>query len=863
MSISFEGLPNKFTGDNTNEEDFGIWRDKFSLVATIKGWEPKLKLQILELWLEKAALKWFRNYKLNNPETNLEKALEGLGGAFSKKKQGSVKTLMEMSAKSRETISEFNNRFRSYLGLIPTTHITDELIKDTYLTTLSTLDREIWWKIAQTIARKTSTQIMDDAETLSKIKERYDANPGEEGYEHPSQEKITNLDKAFKETTKNSTDPVADLAKSLGELVLLTKKGIEVTRSLERNNKRERTEEEKTALLALDGDEEKTEESIVAISSSKRMNLGSLVNNDYSGLGKRPISLINEGSRAIRETRTPAPEPKPKSKTKPRATRPSAIPRRILDAPAPISNAELLRLVPSLITSVSKEFNDFKKAAKGKFLLYGTQESSSLPRTYVVVTVNSRSIPMFIDTGAERSIIDSRMANLLQASIKQLDKPHRIKPVNGPSISLESYTKLRLGFEEDIFVEAKFCVIETCAVGLLLGIDILSEIGARLDYNLCSLTFENKGEEYSTQLYSKREIESLEISENEVDSESDYDDQEGERLVLLSTINHDLKKGLGPIEGTQQKVSSASLYASFTSNLLDTFDEIKDFLFEDGIQARNSKERQIIKNYRIIDRKLYRVTKKGVKAVLETYEELVSLLEGLHDRLGHPRFETTYEWVKERFWRPFLYKEVKHYTKSCLKCQMFQVRKPKYEFSGQSTISGIFDVWSMDFMGPFEVSAQGNRYILSAIEHLSGFPYSETFPSQTSENVLKFLKNLCALFGVPKEILCDNAAYFKSKLLLDFTKETKIIMRFNVAYQPEWFERIERLNGRIRQSLNKTCHPDFSNWDKELPAILLLIRSQKSASTGYSASELLYGVTTRLPITNENKSKQSIAMRKF
>ncbi|GKC78847.1 reverse transcriptase domain-containing protein, partial [Tanacetum coccineum] len=55
----------------------------------------------------------------------------------------------------------------------------------------------------------------------------------------------------------------------------------------------------------------------------------------------------------------------------------------------------------------------------------------------------------------------------------------------------------------------------------------------------------------------------------------------------------------------------------------------------------------------------------------------------------------------------------------------------------------IFDVWGIDFMGPFP-SSRGNKYILVAIDYLSKWVEAKAFPTNDARVVVKFLKSLFA-----------------------------------------------------------------------------------------------------------------------
>ena len=80
-------------------------------------------------------------------------------------------------------------------------------------------------------------------------------------------------------------------------------------------------------------------------------------------------------------------------------------------------------------------------------------------------------------------------------------------------------------------------------------------------------------------------------------------------------------------------------------------------------------------------------------------------------------------------------------------------------------IVDIFDVWGIDFMGPFPMSF-GHSYILVGVDYVS--KWVEAIPCRSNDHkvVLKFLKDhIFARFGVPKAIISDGGTHFAINLL--------------------------------------------------------------------------------------------------
>ena len=72
----------------------------------------------------------------------------------------------------------------------------------------------------------------------------------------------------------------------------------------------------------------------------------------------------------------------------------------------------------------------------------------------------------------------------------------------------------------------------------------------------------------------------------------------------------------------------------------------------------------------------------------------------------------------------------------------------------------IFDVWGIDFMGPFPPS-YGHEYILVAVDYVS--KWIEAVATRTNDHkvVVKCVqKNIFSRFGCPRTIISDGGSHF-------------------------------------------------------------------------------------------------------
>nr|GEX52098.1 reverse transcriptase domain-containing protein [Tanacetum cinerariifolium] len=111
-------------------------------------------------------------------------------------------------------------------------------------------------------------------------------------------------------------------------------------------------------------------------------------------------------------------------------------------------------------------------------------------------------------------------------------------------------------------------------------------------------------------------------------------------------------------------------------------------------------------------------------------------------------------------WRPTIYKDAHEFVKTCDSCQRQGKISQRDEMPQNSIqICEIFDVWGIDFMGPFP-SSRGNKYILVAIDYLSKWAEAKALPTNDARVVYKFLKSLFARFGTPRAIISDRGTHF-------------------------------------------------------------------------------------------------------
>ena len=110
-----------------------------------------------------------------------------------------------------------------------------------------------------------------------------------------------------------------------------------------------------------------------------------------------------------------------------------------------------------------------------------------------------------------------------------------------------------------------------------------------------------------------------------------------------------------------------------------------------------------------------------------------------------------------------MFKDAREYVLHCDKCQCTGSISKRHEMPLTSIQEvEIFDVWGLDFMGPF-LSSFGNQYILVGVDYVSKWVEAIPSPTNDAKVVIKFFKKLFSIFGVPRAVISDGGSHFCNK----------------------------------------------------------------------------------------------------
>ena len=176
----------------------------------------------------------------------------------------------------------------------------------------------------------------------------------------------------------------------------------------------------------------------------------------------------------------------------------------------------------------------------------------------------------------------------------------------------------------------------------------------------------------------------------------------------------------------------------------------------------------------------------------------------------------------------------------CISCQECNFKQQTYPMQKSHLPGFHLDHIAIGTTGPFPISYNGNRYLITVMNLLTSHP--ETYPvlDKSAEIVAKALSvKLNPTHSCPITVLSDNVTDYKNKTVDEVCKNLRIERIFTSPYHPQSNGKLEGWHRKPHEFMRKLIQDCEAIWTKLMSNILMANRVIPNES-GTSPFSMMY-----------------------
>lgn len=182
--------------------------------------------------------------------------------------------------------------------------------------------------------------------------------------------------------------------------------------------------------------------------------------------------------------------------------------------------------------------------------------------------------------------------------------------------------------------------------------------------------------------------------------------------------------------------------------------------------------------------------------------------------------------------------------RKCVEFQKSAGREKRPAFPLQPVgVETPFQQWGLDTIGEINPSSSSqHKYIITATYYFTRWSEAFALPQINENQVISFLtENIITRFRVLDSIVRDNAKYFSSAKLVEFSLVFGIKLKYSTNYYPQGNGLAESTNKNLINIIKKTIAQHPRCWHTKLSLALWADKITLKASIKNSPFFLVYG----------------------
>lgn len=266
------------------------------------------------------------------------------------------------------------------------------------------------------------------------------------------------------------------------------------------------------------------------------------------------------------------------------------------------------------------------------------------------------------------------------------------------------------------------------------------------------------------------------------------------------------------------------------------------------LKKKIQKDRIKYEKFRVVRDRIYKFVPAHLTDSRFTWKyfppqsERLAFLQQAHNTAHFGRFKTLKKLQEQYYW-PAMEDAVRKYCQACETCK--RVKYPntnRVPTMGRQKLASLpWQTISVDFVGPFPRSKNGNSVLLVITDLFSKFVVIQPLRDAKTNALITFLENMVfLLFGVPEILISDNGVQFKAKEFQKFLSKYHVTHWKNANYHPA-NNPTERVNRVIGAAVRTYLKDDHKEWDRDIQKVAMAIRTAVHESTAFTPYFVNYG----------------------
>lgn len=242
----------------------------------------------------------------------------------------------------------------------------------------------------------------------------------------------------------------------------------------------------------------------------------------------------------------------------------------------------------------------------------------------------------------------------------------------------------------------------------------------------------------------------------------------------------------------------------------------------------------------------------------------ISLIKAYHEE-GHFKNPKLEKVIKKEFFIPDLRNKINQVIQNCVPCILIDKHSGKKEgFLHPIPKEPIpLDTLHLDHLGPMANTKKDYKHILAIVDSFTKFTWLFPVKTLTSNETLKKLEVVTAIFGNPRRIIADRGTAFTSNSFKEFCEQEGIELSLITTGVPRGNGQVERIHRIVIGSLAKLSIENPERWFSFVNTVQKFLNNSYQRSIQTTPFQLMFGFSMKNQLNEITNTIEEEVRREF